>query len=329
MRRRFVLAVGSVTLATAFGTLAQQPVKVRRIGMLTTRARPAPSERGDIFNVFLNALRDLGYVEGKNLAIEWRSADNAYERLPKLATELVALNPELIVSPATPPTEAARRATSTIPIVAISVADPVESGFAASLARPGGNVTGLANITADLSPKLIDLLKTVRPAIRNFGVLTNPKNSTHQIYWRNIQSAAQKLGLKAIPVEASTPDEIERAFATLARERVEALVVAADSLFLNQRQRIAPLAIEKKMVTVFPFREDVIAGGLMSYGPSLAHIFRRAASIVDRILRGAKPGEMPFEQPTQFELVINLRTAKVLGIKFPQTILSRADQVIE
>ena len=239
------------------------------------------------------------------------------------------LNVEVIAAAATPSVQAVQRATSTIPVVAISVTDPVASGLAASLARPGGNITGLANITSDISPKLFELLKGMKPALSRVAVLANPGNSTHPLYLRNIQASAQQVGVTTVQVDARTPEDIERGFALMLRERAEALIVAADAFFLAQGSQIAKLAIKNRLPSVFPFREDALAGGLISYGPNLADIFRRAATFVDKILKGAKPSELPFEQPIQFELVINLRTAKMLGIKMPQTILVRADKVIE
>ena len=328
-RRELLWCAAGVLLFGPIKSIAQQPAKIRRIGVLTLRPRPAASNADDFYNAFLQGLRELGYLEDKNLVIEWRSADGNYDRLPGLAAELVKLKVEVIAAASTPSVQAVQRASSTIPVVAISVADPVSSGLAASLARPGGNITGLSNITADISPKLVELIKGVTPTLSRVAVLANPGNSTRPIYLENIQTAAKKIGMAIVQIDARTPEDIERGFALMLRERAEALIVMSDSFFSNQRTQIAKLAIKNRLPSVFPFREDALAGGLMSYGPSLADMFRRAATFVDKILKGAKPSELPFEQPTQFELVVNLRTAKALGIKFPQSILARADRMIE
>ena len=327
-RRPVVLALGAGALTAPLGAFAQQPAKVRRIGFLGVSSRSAPSNPAVQYDVFMQGMRELGYVEGKDLLIEWRFADGKYERLPSLADELVQMKVEVLVTHGTE-TQAALRATSTIPIVTAFAIDPVGSGFAASLARPGGNLTGLSNITADVSPKHIELLKTIIPKLSRVAFLMNPGNPGHPSILKSVQVAGQYAGIKILPLEARTSEEIERGFATMARERTGAVIMAADAFFVIKRRQIAGLALKNRMPSMFPYREPVEAGGLMSYGQDIADFFRRSATYVDKILKGAKPGDLPIEQPTKFELVINRKTAKALGITIPPSVLLRADRVIE
>ena len=327
-RRKLVLALGAGALAPLAG-FAQDPGKVRRIGFLASRSRSTLSNPDVYYDAFMQGMRELGYVEGKNLIIEWRFADGKYERLPGFAVELVQMKVDIIVTHGVPGTQAAQRATHTIPIVTAATTDPVGSGFAVSLARPRGNITGLSNMFLDHSSKHIELLKTMMPRLSRVTVLVNPGNSVHPAILKSIQAAAQQLGIKVRPVDARTPEEIERGFATMTRERAEAVIVAQDPLLLQQRQQIAELALKTRMLSMFSFREEVQAGGLMSYGLSLTDSYRRAATYVDKILKGAKAGELPFEQPNKLQLTINAKTAKALGIKVPQELLIRADEVIE
>ena len=329
-RRAFLIAAGAwLTLARASASFAQQQPKVWRIGFLAMRSRSTPSNPDVYYDAFVQGMRELGYVEGKNLVIEWRFADGKYERLPGLAAELVRMKVEVIVTHSAAGPQAAQRATSTIPIVFVTASDPVGSGFAVSLARPGGNLTGLSNIVSEVSPKHIELLKTMIPKLSRVAVLQNPGNSFHPANLKSIQAAAQQVGIKVLPVDARAPDEIERGFATMTRERAEAVIVAADAFFVQQRRQIAELALKNRLPSMFPFREDVQAGGLMSYGQNLADSYRRAATYVDKILKGAKPGELPIEQPTRFHLAINRKTAKALGLNITNELLLRADEVIE
>jgi putative ABC transport system substrate-binding protein len=327
--RRNVLILGLGALAAPLASLGQQQGKVRRIGFLAVRSRPTPSNPEVYYDAFVQGMRDLGYVEGKNLVIEWRFADGKFERLPGLASELVLMKLEVIVTHTTPSTEALQRATSTIPIVMTSIADPVSSGFAASLARPGGNITGLSLMIIDLSPKYLELLKLMLPALSRVAVLLNPGTSFEFAVLKSIQAAAQQFGVKILAVEARTLEEIERGFAAMRRERADAVIVLGDSFFIAQRRQITELAARNRLPSMFAYREDVEAGGLMSYGQNLADFYRRAATYVDKILKGAKPGELPIEQPMKVHLAINRKTAKTLGLSIPQEVLLRVDEVIE
>jgi len=261
--------------------------------------------------------------------IEWRAADGRYERLPDLAAELVQLKMDVIVAASTLATSAIQKASTTIPIVMINVANPVDSGFVESLARPGGNITGVSNMAGELSSKHLDILISMVPKLSRVALLVNPTNLAHGATRKNIQTAASTVGVKILPLEARNLQEIENAFSDIAKERIEAMIVAQDPVFNQYARQIAELARKYRMATAFGTREPVVVGGLMSYGSSNADAFRRAASYVDKILRGAKPSELPVEQPTQFELIINGKTAKALGLKIPQSILVQATEVIE
>ena len=328
-RRRVVAALGLIAIAAPFAVFAQQPAKIRRIGFLAARSRPTPSNP-DYYDAFVQGMRELGYVEGKNLVIEWRYADGKYERLPDLADVLVQMKLEVIVTHSTPGTQALQKATKSIPIVMTSINDPVGSGFAASLARPGGNITGLSLITMDLTPKHFELLKIMIPRLSRVAVLVNPGQAQlHAAVLKSIQAEAQRTGIKVLPVEARTPEEIERGFATMRRERAEAAIIATDAFFLGQRRQIAELALKNRIATMFANRESTKAGTLMSYGVDLADSYRYAATYVDKILKGAKPADLPIEQPTRIHMAINRKTAKALGLTIPQELILRADEVIE
>ncbi|OLB98541.1 MAG: hypothetical protein AUH30_07505 [Candidatus Rokubacteria bacterium 13_1_40CM_68_15] len=320
-----LLALGTMPRAS----FAQPPGKVWRIGFLAPLSRSTPSRPDVYYDAFVQGIRELGYVEGKNLAIEWRFADGKFERLPGLAAELVRVNVDVIVTHSTPATQALQRATSTIPIVFAVAVDPVGSGFAASLARPAGNITGLSVIDVDLGPKRLELLKTMLPALSRVAVLVNPGSSVRAAIVRSVQAAGQHAGIKVLPVDARTPEEIERGFVIMAQERAEGVIIADDAFFRGQRRQIADLAVKNRMPAITPWREYVAAGGLMSYGQNIADSFRRAATYVDKILKGAKPGELPIEQPTRIHLAINRKTANLLGMKISPELLLRADEVIE
>ena len=326
-RRRLVLALGAAALAPPAG-FAQQPGRVRRIGFIGLRSRSTLSNPEGGYDAFTQGMRELGYAEGKNLVIEWRFADGNYERLPGLAAELVQMKVEVIVTHGTG-TQAAQQATSTIPIVTAVVIDPVGSGIAASLARPGGNVTGLSNITTDVSPKHIELLKSMIPKLSRVAFLMNPGNPGHPAILQSVQVAGQHAGMKVLPVEARTREEIERGFAAMTRERAGAVIIAADAFVFGQRRQMAELAVKNRMPSIAPWREFVAAGGLMSYGQIFNDFFRRAATYVDKILKGAKPGELPIEQPTKIHLAINMKTAKALGLAVSKELQFRADELIE
>ena len=326
--RRDLLVVIGLSLATApHLSLARQPGKVWRVGFLAQRRVAALDS--DPFGGFPRGMRELGYVEGRNLAIEWRSAEGKVERLPALAAELVKLNVDAIVVAGSPAASAAQKATATIPIVIGSIADPVAGGFVRSLARPGGNITGLSNISADLSPKHLEMLLGMVPKLSRVALLVNPENPAHPMNMKNLQAAAQKTGVTILSAEARTPQGVEGAFSTMIREKAGAFIVASDPLFTQQRREIAQLAVKNRLPSVGAFREYVEAGSLMSYGYNPTEFYRRAATYVDKIFKGAKPGELPVEQPTKFEMVINRRTAKALGLAIPQSLLISADEVIE
>ncbi len=329
MNRRRAIAVILVAAAAPGRLLAQQQGKVRRIGYLAARSRSTPSNPDVYYDAFVQGMRELGYVEGRNLVIEWRFADGKFERLPGLAAELVRLKPEVIVTHATPAVDALKRATRAIPVVSANLGDPLGLGFAASLARPGGNITGLSAMQVDVSPKYLELLKLMVPALSRAAVLVNPGNPAHLAFLKGVQSAAKEVGVKILLVDARNPEEIERGFAAMHREHADAGIILGDSLFIGQRGQITELAAQNRLPAMYSFREDVKAGGLMSYGLNLVDFYRHAASYVDKILKGAKPGELPIEQPTKFHLAINRKTAKALGITIPKDLLLRADEVIE
>jgi putative ABC transport system substrate-binding protein len=326
-RRNTVLALLMLGAAPVV-SLAQRQGKIWRVGFLTARRRP-DSIDSDFIGAFPRGMRELGYVEGKNLVIEWRFADGTDERLPDLAAELVRLKVDVIVSGASQAISALQKATTTIPIVMATSGDPIGSGFVKSLARPGGNITGLSNLFGDTSPKQLELLLSVLPKLSRVAVLLNPVNPSNATTLKSVQSAAQRVSVKVLPVEARTVQEIENSFRMMTRGKAEAVIMAADALFIQQSRQIVELAAKYRLPSVSSFRDYAEAGGLMSYGQNLAEQFRRAATYVDKILKGAKPGDLPVEQATTFELVINLKTAKALGVRTTQELLLRADRVIE
>ena len=327
-RRKLLTVIGLYALAAPLGAFAQQKNKVWRVGFLTPRRRP-DSLDSDVFGAFLQGMRDLGYVEGKNLIIEWRFADSKLDRLPELAAELVRLKVDVIVTGGTSATGAAQKATTVIPIVIGTAGDPVASGFVRSLARPGGNITGLSELAVDVGPKLLEMLISMGPKLSRIAVLMNPDNSSHATRLKSVQAAAQAVGVTIFPMEARTAKEIENAFSIMAQKKTGAVIVTVDALFIQQVRQIAELAAKNRLPTISGMREYVEAGGLMSYGQNLADNYRRAAIYVDKILKGAKPGDLPVEQPTKFELFINRKTAKALGLTIPQSLLISADKVIE
>jgi len=323
-RRELLIALASALLAP-LGSSAQQQGKVWRVGFLSLSSG---SESVQNTGAFLKALGELGYMEGKNLVVEWRFAEGSFERLASLAADLVQLKVDVIVAVASAAIGAAKKATSTIPIVMATTGDPVGSGFVKSLARPGGNITGLSNMGGDTGAKLLDLLLTAVPKVARVGVLVTPTSTTYRAISESVQAGAQNRNLKVLIAEAQTPQEIETAFTMMAGESVDAVIVGAAPLFTLHRPQIAQLAMKYKMPSIFGNRAYVEAGGLMSYGYKMTENYLRAASYVDKILKGAKPGDLPVEQPTTLELTINLNTAKVLGITIPQSLLLRADEVI-
>jgi ABC-type uncharacterized transport system substrate-binding protein len=330
MNRRDTVVALLALGAASFPSVAQQQGKVRRVGFLMGFRRPPSPELLDrTFDPYLRVLRDLDYVEGKNLVIEWRFAENRVELLPALAAELVRLKVEVIVTSGTPATRAAQKATSTTPIV-MTVGDPVGAGLIASLARPGGNTTGTSSLDVDLTPKLLELLLSVAPTTSKVAVMVNPDNTAQFRTLKLAQAAAPRLGISVLAVEPRAAVEIENGFSVMAQQGVGALVVAPDSLLFNSlRRQIAELAAKNRLPSIGGDTQYAEAGGLLSYAANGAQLWRRAAIYVDKILKGAKPGDLPVEQPTKFDLVINLKTAKAIGLTIPQELLFRADKVIQ
>ena len=326
-RRKLVIALGAGALAP-LASLAQAPGKVWRVGFLAQRHLNLVDADSN-YGPFTQGMRALGYVVGKNLLIEWRSAEGDASRLPELAAELVRLNVDVLATASTPSALAAQKATSTIPIVMINVADPVGSGLVKSLAQPGGNITGYSSLGVELSPKLLQLLHEMAPRVTRVAVLVNPSDPVTSLHLKDLQRAAQTVGVTIQPLEARTPQEIANAFAVMGRNKAGALLVLRNPLFQQQKSQIVELAAKHRLPSIGGYSEYVEAGGLMSYGPSISENYRRAAIYVDKIFKGAKPGELPVEQPTTFELVINMKTANALGLKVPQAILIQVTKVIE
>jgi putative ABC transport system substrate-binding protein len=300
---------------------AEQPARSSRIGILSSSSTGPP-------RAFTQGLSDLAYVEGQNIVIERRNA-KSYEELPRLAAELVRLKVDVIFAPGSPAAQVARDSIQTIPVVFVTFADPVRTGLVASLARPGRNLTGLTMISAELAGKRLELLRKAFPKVSHVAVLVNPANASSGEQLQETQSAARSLGMRLDAHEARAPRELEGAFAAMRRKHADALFILPDTMFFTERRRIAELAEKSRLPAMAHWRAYVEAGGLMAYGPSFADANRRAAVYVDRILKGAKPADLPVEQPTKFELVINMKTAKVLGLTIPQSILSRADEIIQ
>jgi putative ABC transport system substrate-binding protein len=273
--------------------------------------------------------RELGYVEGETIALEVRWAEGRYERMPELVAEMVRLKVDVLVVAATPGALAAKKATTTIPVVMVGVGDPVGSGLVASLARPGGNLTGLSLLTPEISGKRLQLLKEVVPKVSRVAVLRNPNNQIHAVFWQETQGAARKLGVQLQALEVRGPEDFDGAFRASTRERAGALFVFDDGLTLGYRTWIVALAAKARLPAIYGFREFPDVGGLMSYGANFPDLFRRTAAYVDKILKGAKPADLPVEQPTRFEMVVNLKAAKALKLTIPQSVLIRADQVIQ
>ncbi len=316
-----------LTLLTALPLVADaQPARnAPKVAYLSSA-----SAKSSTIEAFRQGLRDLGYVEGRTILTEYRWADGRVDRLPALAAGLVQLGVNVIVASNTPAALAAKKATSTIPIILVTSGDPVGSGLVASLARPGGNVTGLSlTPTPAISGKQLELLKDAFPALTHVAVLANPANSPTAGLVKEVELAARSLGLRLRVVQVREPKELDNAFATMKNERVPALLVIADPLVSDNRDRIVAFAAKNRLPAIYPYRLFADAGGLMSYGADVSDLNRRAATYVDRILKGAKPAELPIEQPAKFELVVNLKTAKALGLTIPQSLLLRADHVIQ
>jgi putative ABC transport system substrate-binding protein len=325
-RRAFISLLGSAAAAWPITARAQQLSRVPRIGVLLLGT---PTSFAPRTQAFVEGLRDLGYVEGRTVAIEWKWGQDRDDLLPDLAAELVRSQVDVIVTGGTPPTKALKNATRTIPIVMAIVGDPVAAGLVDSLARPGGNATGFSIVATDLSGRRLQLLKEIVPGLSSVAVMSNLANPQSQMELRETQSAARRLDLRLHSVPISADTSIENAFEKIKKEPVQALIVVTDAILYSQRSQILDLAAGNRLPAMYPYRDFPEAGGLMSYAPSDRDLFRRAASYVDRILKGANPGDLPVEQPTKFELVINLKTAKALGLAVPPTLLASADEVIE
>ncbi len=330
MRLRSIGLIVTLALSVLLAPLAadaQQPGKVFQIGYL---GNSTPSLESALVEGFRRGLHEHGYVEGQNIILHYRWAEGRIEPLSSLAAELVQLKVDVIVTSGTPAGLAAKRATTTIPIVVADVGDAIGAGLVLSLARPGGNVTGLSGLTPELEGKRLELLKETVPQLSRIAVLMNPANPFTPLAWKETQTAARALRITLQPAEVRVVDDFERVFAAIRKAKPDAMVVIADRPFLiSHRARIVSFAAQQRLPTIYSFREFVEEGGLIVYGPSFVEMFRRAATYVDKILKGAKPADLPVEQPTKFELVINLKTAKALGLTIPQSVLIRADEVIQ
>ncbi len=325
-RRQLLLALGATALASPLSPFAQPTTKVWRIGFLTT----FPPDNDLRFEVFKQQLRDLGHVEGKTITIDYLSAEGKYDRLPDLAAELVRRNVDVIMSAGgTPAVTAARNATRTIPIVFAGVSDPVGQGIVASLARPGGNITGATIQSRDVATKWPALLKEIVPSAKRIAILSNPANSSVPAEIQAMQVVAKTLRLEVAVVNARAPAEFDKAFAEIARDRPAGLIILTDPLFITEAARLMTLAAKHRLPTMGGNNAFPESGGLMSYGANLLDVVRRAAILVDKILKGAKPGDLAVEQPTKFDLVVNMKTAKAPGLKIPNSVLLQATKVIE
>src|SRR5262245_3417822 len=323
-RREFVTLLGGAA-AWPLTARAQQATKLPTIGYLGSGT---PTIQAQWVAAFVQRLRELGWIEGRTVAIEYRWAEGRNERAAEVAAEFVRLSVDVIVTSGTPPTLAAKQATSIMPIVFATAGDPVGNALVASLSRPGGNVTGLANLISDTGSKKLELLREVVPGLRRLAIMANVGNPYSVLEMSETQTTARTLGLEVTPSEIRRAENIAPAFEAL-KERADALYLCPDPLMNTNRTRINILAVGARLPTMHGHREYVEAGGLMSYGPSLTNQFRRAADFVDKILRGAKPADIPVEQPTKFDLVVNLTTARALGLDVPRTLLARADEVVE
>jgi len=319
-RREFMALTGAVAIFWPLAATAEQAGRVPRIGLLGDATSWEPLRQ---------SLRDLGYTEGRTLMLESRQSGGESERWPELATELVRLNVDIIVTSGTPATLAARKATATIPIVMVGIGAPLKTGLISSLSQPGGNVTGLAQLGAELAPKRLELLKEILPKLSDLVFLWNPANPDQKFHFDEVQAGARSLGLTVKSIEVRNHEELERALVRMTRELPSALLMTADRVHQREADRIIAFAAKYRVPAMYQLKENVVHGGLMSYGADLPELERRAGVYVDKILKGAKPADLPVEQPTKFELVINLKTAKALGLTVPPSLLARADEVIE
>ncbi len=324
--RQFLIVSCAAILALPTAALGEKSDTLRRIGFL---GNSTAALEANLIGPFREGLRSLGYVEGNNLLIEWRWAEGKYERFPALISELIAQNVEVIITAGTPATLAVKKATQTVPLVMVAVGNPVGNGIVPSLARPGGNITGLTSISTEMDGKRLELLKEAVPSVSYVAVLWNSASPLQVLAEKQVQIAAQSMQIKVLSLGVRTEEEIEAAFATMIRERPNALLVLADRLFLHHRKLIMDFAAQQRLPGVHAYKELVDVGGLMSYGPSYEEMHRRAAYFVDKILKGANPGNLPVERPTKFDLKVNLKAAEGLGLTIPRAILRRASEVIE
>ena len=325
-RRKFLTLFGGAVLAWPLAVRAQPMAKVWHVGMLETTAATLNATNLDAFK---QALRQLGYIEGQNLIVEYRSGDGHIERFPQLAAELVRLNVDIIITRGTPAALAAKKATATIPIVMAAIGEPVETGMVASLARPGGNVTGLSAFVTELTAKRIEIMREVIPQLSRMALIDNMANRSVPAQWDETKRAAFALGIQPQLYDVRKAEDIERAFSSAIAQRVNALSVGNDSVVITNRIRVVQLAAKHRLPAIYATREFVDAGGLLSYAAHYPDLYRRAAAYVDKIFKGAKPADLPVEQPTKFEIVVNLKAASALGLTVPSTLLARADEVIE
>lgn len=322
-RREFIAALGA---AATWSLAARAQQKIPRVGFM---GNSTAALEANLVGAFREGLRELGYEEGRNIGIEYRWADGQYERFPALVAELIAAKVDVIVTAGTPAALAVKKATATVPLVMVAVGDPVGTGLVPSLARPDGNLTGLSSVAPDLEGKRLELLREIVPSVSHIAVFFNSLNPFHVASMRQAQAAGKTLGIKVQQHDIRKSEDLDGAFAALRKERPDALLILADRVFLHNRQRMMDFTEEQRLPNVNAYKELVEAGGLISYGPSYEDMHKRAAIYVNKILKGAKPGNLPIEQPTKFTLVVNLKAAKALGISMPATVISRADEVIE
>jgi putative ABC transport system substrate-binding protein len=327
-RREFIGLLGGAAVGWPLAARAQQPERVRRIGVLIGGVQGDPSVQPRVI-AFQQALKDLGWIEGRNLQVEYRWTAGDVERTRAHAAELVALAPDVILAHSTPVTSALQQATRTLPIVFVQVTDPLGTGFVASLSRPAGNVTGFTTFELSMGSKWLDLLKELAPRVDRVALMQNEKSPAWTGQLRAVEAVAPSFGVQIVPAGVNGPIEIENTISAFGREPNVGLIVMPDTLTLIHRKLIVTLAHRLELPAVYPFRYFPESGGLLSYGIDLVDVWRRAATYIDRILKGAKPADLPIQQPTKFELVVNLKTAKTLGLDVPTTLLARADEVIE
>lgn len=326
-RRKLLIALGAGLIGAPFGTRAQPAGKMFQVGYV---GNSTPSVEAALVEAFRQGLRERGYAEGKNIVVHYRWAEGRIDRMPDIVADLIRLRVDVLVMAGTPAVIAAKQATTSIPIVMAAIGDAVATGIVPNLARPGGNVTGLSTLYPDLEGKRLEILRELVPRLQRLALLTNPANPFTQVILKATQAAAAKLRMPVQTFEVSAADQFERVFAALAKARPDALAVLADRPFLvSNRGQIVRFAEKARLPAIYPFPEFVEEGGLIFYGPSFTDMFRRSATYVDKILKGARPADLPLEQPTKFELVLNAKTARTLGIKIPQSILVRTDRVIE